>query len=574
MVTINGSEHDTAVKVVATEATVPEKVATDATGGVATETTKQEMVVMEMAIVDTTKGDDDSSTPSLGLPWKTGLHLFVLNLSRVFKLDDIGSEILRVAIPASLALAADPIASLVDTAFMGQIGKSEVAAVGVAVAIFNQIAKVFIYPLVSVTTSFVAEEEALINCDTEEQNVGDLEISESTRDAEPTQMPPLIDSENKIFGNVLRTNYESLPKCAGKRKFIPSVTSALIVGAVLGLIQAFFLILTAKYSILLMTGGKPSQQMRRLAFRYLTIRALGSPANLLQLAMIGVFRGFKDTKTPLYAIVIGDVMNIILEAIMVFVFHMSVTGAAIAHVFGQYLIALILFFALVRRVDIIPPSIKSLKFRRFIGCGFMLLGRVIAVTSCVTLASSLAARQGDTIMAAFQISNQIWMSTSLLADGLAVAGQAILAAAFAKSDHYKVVVSTARVLQMSIVMGLCLSVFLGILLSFGASIFSKDADVIEVVHQSILFVAGLQTVNSVAFVFDGINFGASDYTFSAYSMVGVAAISVPCIIVLSMHDGYIGIWIGLALYMILRTLASTWRMGAAAGPWSFLRKSQ
>lgn len=51
------------------------------------------------------------------------LYLIVcFSCSRVFKLDDIGSEILRIAIPASLALAADPIASLVDTAFMGQIG--------------------------------------------------------------------------------------------------------------------------------------------------------------------------------------------------------------------------------------------------------------------------------------------------------------------------------------------------------------------------------------------------------------------------------------------------------------------
>jgi Na+-driven multidrug efflux pump len=37
------------------------------------------------------------------------------------------------------------------------------------------------------------------------------------------------------------------------------------------------------------------------AVRYLTIRSLGAPAVLLSLAMQGVFRGFKDTKTPLYA---------------------------------------------------------------------------------------------------------------------------------------------------------------------------------------------------------------------------------------------------------------------------------
>lgn len=55
--------------------------------------------------------------------------------------------------------------------------------------------------------------------------------------------------------------------------------------------------------------------------------------------------------------------------------------------------------------------------------GSMLLVRVIAVTFCVTLAASLAARQGSTSMAAFQVCLQIWLATSLLADGLAVAGQ-------------------------------------------------------------------------------------------------------------------------------------------------------
>jgi hypothetical protein len=39
----------------------------------------------------------------------------------------------------------------------------EIAAVGVSIAIFNQVSKVCIYPLVSVTTSFVAEEDAIIS---------------------------------------------------------------------------------------------------------------------------------------------------------------------------------------------------------------------------------------------------------------------------------------------------------------------------------------------------------------------------------------------------------------------------
>lgn len=41
--------------------------------------------------------------------------------------------------------------------------------------------------------------------------------------------------------------------------------------------------------------------MLKPALRYLTVRSLGSPAVLLSLAMQGVFRGFKDTKTSLFA---------------------------------------------------------------------------------------------------------------------------------------------------------------------------------------------------------------------------------------------------------------------------------
>lgn len=59
----------------------------------------------------------------------------------------------------------------------------------------------------------------------------------------------------------------------------------------------------------------------------------------------------------------------------------------------------------------------------WMGAGGLLLARVVAVTFCVTLAASLAARLGPTPMAAFQTCLQVWMTSSLLSDGLAVAGQ-------------------------------------------------------------------------------------------------------------------------------------------------------
>ncbi|CAL4953031.1 unnamed protein product [Urochloa decumbens] len=542
-----------------------------------------------------------AETALLGVsgPRRTGLHLFVMNIRSVFKLDELGGEVLGIAVPASLALTADPLASLIDTAFVGRLGSVEIAAVGVAIAVFNQVMKMCIYPLVSVTTSFVAEEDAVL-CkgggakvavdEDEEEEAGednpDRRAAVATADsemqphsaeeaaengggsaAEPGGAPPA-----ELAGAEAGCAPAVVGRKGGKnRRFVPSVTSALIVGAFLGLFQTVLLVAAGKPLLRLM-GVKPGSSMMVPALRYLTLRALGAPAVLLSLAMQGVFRGFKDTKTPLYATVAGDLANIVLDPILIFGCRMGVIGAAIAHVFSQYLITLIMLSKLVRKVDVVPPSLRCLKFRRFLGCGTLLLARVVAVTFCVTLAASLAARHGPTTMAAFQICSQVWLATSLLADGLAVAGQAMIASAFAKKDHYKVAATTARVLQLGVVLGAALTAVLGLGMQFGAGVFTKDAAVIKTIQKGVPFVAGTQTLNTLAFVFDGINFGASDYAFSAYSMVGVAAVSIPSLILLSSHGGFVGIWIALSIYMSVRALVSTWRMGAARGPWKFLRQ--
>jgi Na+-driven multidrug efflux pump len=42
--------------------------------------------------------------------------------------------------------------------------------------------------------------------------------------------------------------------------------------------------------------------MRIPAQRFLSLRALGAPAVVVSLALQGVFRGFKDTKTPVFCL--------------------------------------------------------------------------------------------------------------------------------------------------------------------------------------------------------------------------------------------------------------------------------
>ncbi|XP_057731554.1 protein DETOXIFICATION 42-like [Arachis stenosperma] len=511
-----------------------------------------------------------SSSTSSGDWRRIPLCTFFKDTRQVFKLDSLGREILSIALPAAMALTADPIASLVDTAFIGRIGAVELAAVGVSIALFNQVSRIAIFPLVSCTTSFVAEEDSITGASPPVDESETMEAGPPS-DAETKEFLP---QKGTIVGSIQKLDlagesFDTVEEAQQKKRHIPSASSAIFIGGILGLIQAVLLISAAK-PLLNFMGVASDSPMLHPAQRYLTLRSLGAPAVLLSLAMQGVFRGFKDTRTPLYATVAGDVTNIALDPLFMFVFRLGVSGAAIAHVISQYLISVILLWRLMEQVDLIPPSIKHLRFDRFLRNGFLLLMRVIAVTFCVTLAASLAARHGSTSMAAFQVCLQIWLAVSLLADGLAVAGQAILAGAFANKDYEKATATASRVLQMGLVLGVGLAFILGTGLHFGAKLFTEDVKVLHFIRMGIPFVALTQPLNSLAFVFDGVNFGASDFAYSAFSMIVVAIISIVCLLIMSSAGGFIGIWIALTIYMSLRAFAGFLRIGTGSGPWEFL----
>lgn len=534
-----------------------------------------------------------------GVKKQIPFQIFFKDARHVFKRDELGREILRIALPTALALTADPIASLIDTAFIGHIGTVEVAAVAVAIALFNQVSKVTIFPLVSVTTSFVAEEETIRRMTDDKERLDLEKTLPSQSETRELATNPDESSTSRVVNEQECTDLEkavcndndsneqdstdpgkqhskgpavstTMPQINPVKKYIASASSSMLIGGCLGLFQGIFLFFAAEILLSFM-GVQKGSPMLKPATEYLKLRSLGSPAILLSLAIQGTFRGFKDTKTPLYATLAGDLMNIILDPLFIFVCNMGVRGAAIAHILSQYLILVILFWRLMKTVNLLPPKASHLKLGRFLKNGSLLLVRVIAATICVTLAAAMAARLGPVPMAAFQICLQVWLATSLLADGLAVAGQALLASAFAEKDYEKVTAITARVLQHGLVLGLALSLCLGVGLQYGSGLFTKDMHVQHLITICIPFVALTQPINSLSFVFDGVNFGASDFIYSAYSMMMVAIISIVSLFLLFDSNHFIGIWIALSIYTSLRMFAGIWRIGSGTGPWHFLK---
>lgn len=81
-----------------------------------------------------------------------------------------------------------------------------------------------------------------------------------------------------------------------------------------------------------------------------------------------------------------------------------------------------------------------------------------------------------------------------------------------------------------------------------------------------------QPVNALAFIFDGLHYGVSDFAYSAWSMMVIGAMSSAFLLFAPSVFGLAGVWSGLTLFMGLRMLAGFFRLNWKTGPWWFLHQ--
>lgn len=312
--------------------------------------------------------------------------------------------------------------------------------------------------------------------------------------------------------------------------------------------------------------------MRIPAERFLKLRAIGAPAVVLSLALQGIFRGFKDTKTPLFCLGVGNLVAVFLFPLLMYTFGLGVIGSAIATVSSQYITTILLIWILSKKVILLPPKMENLQFGGYVKSGGFLMGRTLAVLGSVTLGTSMAARQGPLRMAAHQICFQVWLAVSLLADALASSAQAMIASSYSEGDYSRVKEITILVLKTGLFSGLALTIILGA--SFGkiATLFTSDAEVLAIARSGILFVCASQPLNALAFVCDGLHYGVSDFKYAAQSMMLVGVVTSAFLLYAPPIYGLPGVWMGLSLFMGLRMVAGLMRFMSKSGPWWFLHK--
>ena len=408
-------------------------------------------------------------------------------------------EILRLAIPALGALAAEPLYLLADTAIVGHLGTPQLAALALAASVLGAVVT-----LCNFLTYGTTAQVARLHGAGEEERAGEI------------------------------------------------AAQALWLAITIGLAMTVAVVALAD-PLMALVGGEG--HTADLAARYLRLSALGLPCALIALAAQGYLRGVGDLRTPLIVVVVANAINIVLELVFVYVLHWGLDGSAAGTVVAQagmgaaFAMSLLKAPARSRR-----PHAAQLKGLARMG------GHIVVRTGSLLLAFVIAgavlARVGDDSLGAHQIAFQVFIFLALVLDAIAIAGQVLVGRMLGAGDAQGAVAGARRMLGWSLAGGCAMGLGLLATRDVLPHAFSSDPDVLHRAHQLWPLFALMLPAGALVFALDGILLGAGDTRFLAYAMAFSAlAVFVPITLFsLHFHWGVVGVWWGLNALMLARLI--------------------
>ncbi|MFF6836053.1 MATE family efflux transporter [Streptomyces sp. NPDC012438] len=421
-------------------------------------------------------------------------------------------EIVSLALPAFGALVAEPLFLMVDSAVVGHLGTPQLAGLAIAAALLSTAVSVFVF-LAYATTAAVAR----------------------------------------------RVGAGDLP--AALRQGMDGIWLALLLGAAV-------VALTLPTAPWLVGVFGASDTAAPHAVTYLRISSLGIPAMLVVLAATGVLRGLQDTRTPLYVAIGGFAANGALNIGLVYGAGLGIAGSAWGTVIAQCGMAAAYLAVVVRGARRHGASLRpdASGIRASARAGVPLLVRTLSLRAVLMIATAVAARLGDTEVAAHQIILSLWSLMAFALDAIAIAGQAIIGRYLGADDPDGARQVCRRMVQWGVVSGVVLGVLLVVARPLFVPLFTGDTAVQDALLPALLVVAVSQPIAGVVFVLDGVLMGAGDGPFLAWAMLLTLAVFAPvALLVPVLGGGLTAVWWAMALMMSVRMLTLWFR--SRSGRW-------
>lgn len=311
---------------------------------------------------------------------------------------------------------------------------------------------------------------------------------------------------------------------------------------------------------------------------YFRIYISSAPFTLILLASVGFFRGIQNTKTPMFIAFLASGLQLLLDYGLIYgnlgLPSLGLKGAAIAAWIAQLTgaSASLAIFVTSRRTAAyraVGWRISMAKLQPLCRIGGDLALRTGALRLSLIFATATTARMGAAILSAYEIAYQLFMLCSDVIDGLAVAGQALVAKYLGAHQRE----TAARMGRTLIVCGAVAGFsFSALFITAESSIirfFTKSPEVIAAIGGGLfLLVALMQPLSGIVFVLDGLLIGARDTRYLMWAMLaGGCGVFIPISwLALNYGWGLTGILIGLSALMLWRCATNVFRF--TGGKWT------
>lgn len=244
------------------------------------------------------------------------------------------------------------------------------------------------------------------------------------------------------------------------------------------------------------------------ALLYLRIYLLGMPVILLYNFESAIFRSIGETKTPLVALAVSGVLNVLLNLFFVAILHMTVNGVAIATVISNVVSSAILFIKLIKSEHTIKIEFSKLKIDGKILLQIIKIGLPAGIQGAVFAVANIVIQSainslGTIVMAASSAALNLEVFTY---DILTSFGQACTT--FTGQNYGAKKYSRCRqVLKISLLEGaITLVISIGIVLISGKyllAIFNNDTKVIELGYTRLILVMSAHIFSLIYEVISG-----------------------------------------------------------------------
>lgn len=349
------------------------------------------------------------------------------------------------------------------------------------------------------------------------------------------------------------------------------------------LVQPMLLALIAGIAIMLfrtplidlalrIVGG--SEEVLTQARAFLEVRWLSAPASLANLVLLGWLLGVQYARAPVILLVVGNLLNIILELWLVLGLGMKVEGAALATVVAEYaafLIGLLMVRKVMRLRGITWRMFKDSwrgDLRRLLALNRDIMIRSLLLQLCFAGITVFGARLGSDIVAVNAVLMTLLTFTAYALDGFAYSVEAYSGQAYgARDSSHLREVWHASCRQA----GLVALVFAMIYALAGQHIIALLTSLTEIRQLADHYLPWqiiLPLVGVWCYLLDGMFIGATRGADMRNSMA-VAALGFGATLFSLPRLGNHGLWLALAIFLSLRglSLAFIWHRHWRNGTW-------